>query len=799
MYECASDLVKEIQKKNGQPFHHDHLLSISQINNSLSLLFGRRLDMEKEKDKIEITHKMSDFMMEAFASTNITFNDPSFAPLLLLFNYKKITEGMNTLRKSEGIFEKEIEMRLHSKDDQRKEDFIGCFLQEIEKRNKTNQPHTFTLESLQGNMFLLYNAGLDSTLASVGWLLLLMAGHPDIQAKICKEIDRTIGRDGVVYYDDRVNLPYTLATVYEMMRYITINPIFPPRYTLEDLEYGGYTIPKGSHIICNSWALLHDPRYHEDPMEFKPERFLSENGTKLKRMDGYGPFSFGKRNCPGEGVAMMTTYLYFVSIMQKFNIKTPTGGPPDMTYNYSAGTRPVPQNLWIQSRNYPPGPFGLPLLGYWPFLGKYPNKTLCELSKKYGDIFSFYIGTQHMICVNDFRMSKEILNHPLTLARPPHSFDFITSKAGFGGLNGEEWQEQRGFILSTMRNLNVGKGLWETMIQDCASDLVKEIQKKKGQQFNLHPILLLSQINNSLSLLFGRRLDMEKERYILKIARYISDHVMEVFSSTNLTLNNPFLAHFRKFFHHNNFQEFIYILRRLEELLGKEVKKRVNSKEDPSKEDFIGCYLQEMEKRNKTDQPHTFTWQDSTLASVGWLLLLMSGHPDIQAKVCEEIDRTIGTDGVVYYDDRGNLPYTLATVYEMMRYIAINPVFPPRYVLDDFEFGGYTVPKGSHIICNSWAFLHDSRYYEDPMEFKPERFLIENETKLKRMDDYGPFSFGKRNCPGEGVAMMTIYLYFVSIMHKFHIKTPTGGQPDMTYKYSSGTKPCPQNLCFIER
>ncbi|KAG8182764.1 hypothetical protein JTE90_023400 [Oedothorax gibbosus] len=120
---------------------------------------------------------------------------------------------------------------------------------------------------------------------------------------------------------------------------------------------------------------------------------------------------------------------------------------------------------WIQSKNYPPGPIGLPFLGYWPFLGNFPPHTLLKLSKKYGDIFSFYIGSKRMICVTDYRMAKEILSHQLTLARPPKSFDFLTGKAGFGGLNGDEWQEQRRFALLTMRNLGMGKGLWETMIQ----------------------------------------------------------------------------------------------------------------------------------------------------------------------------------------------------------------------------------------------------------------------------------------------------------------------------------------------
>ncbi|GIY79115.1 cytochrome P450 2J6 [Caerostris extrusa] len=47
---------------------------------------------------------------------------------------------------------------------------------------------------------------------------------------------------------------------------------------------------------------------------------------------------------------------------------------------------------WVRSRGYPPGPLGLPLVGYVPFLGEKPNETLRDVAKKYGNIFSFYIG-----------------------------------------------------------------------------------------------------------------------------------------------------------------------------------------------------------------------------------------------------------------------------------------------------------------------------------------------------------------------------------------------------------------------
>lgn len=468
---------------------------------------------------------------------------------------------------------------------------------------------------------------------------------------------------------------------------------------------------------------------------------------------------------------------------------------------------------WIRSRNYPPGPHGLPVVGYIPFLGEKPNLTLEILSKKYGDILSFYMGPQLIICISDYELIKEIINHPMTLARPPQAFDFLVGKGGFAGQNGEAWQEQRRFVVQTMRNLGLGKGLWETMIQDDSAVLVKEIQKANGEPFEFNEPLALSQISNSLSLLFGRHLDPEAEKEDIEIMRVFSRKMMDHASSVDINIILPWLRKLMMLFNLFGFQDFIKLLQKMEDIFKKEVEKRINAKEELTRDDFIGCYLQEIEKRKNDSQSHNFNvinlrgnllmlflaGQDSNIASVGWLLLLMVKFPDVQKKVCDEIDQVFGRDATIYYNDKTKLPYTMATLFEMMRYISINPLFPPRYVIDTFTFGGYTIPQGAHVVCNSWAMLHDPRYFADPMAFKPERFLTEDGIKAEKLKGYGPFSFGKRNCPGEGIAMMTMYLYFVSIMQKFEIRAPYGNPPDMEYKFSAGILPKPQKLCFIER
>lgn len=83
--------------------------------------------------------------------------------------------------------------------------------------------------------------------------------------------------------------------------------------------------------------------------------------------------------------------------------------------------------LWCDKRphNFPPGPIGLPLVGYYPFLGKLPFKTLMELGKKYGGIYSIKIGNANILVVNKWKSVKEVLiNQSEVFAGRPVTYSF---------------------------------------------------------------------------------------------------------------------------------------------------------------------------------------------------------------------------------------------------------------------------------------------------------------------------------------------------------------------------------------
>ncbi|GFS55122.1 cytochrome P450 2F3, partial [Trichonephila inaurata madagascariensis] len=119
---------------------------------------------------------------------------------------------------------------------------------------------------------------------------------------------------------------------------------------------------------------------------------------------------------------------------------------------------------WFEVRKKgPPGPIGLPLVGYLPFLGKESHKTFWNLRKKYGNIVSVYLGQKYMVVLNDYNTAKEVLCHSAALDRSPDIFSHL-GDIGFIAENGESWVEQRRYCLSATRDLGLGRGHWEDLI-----------------------------------------------------------------------------------------------------------------------------------------------------------------------------------------------------------------------------------------------------------------------------------------------------------------------------------------------
>ncbi|KDR69728.1 hypothetical protein GALMADRAFT_145141 [Galerina marginata CBS 339.88] len=168
--------------------------------------------------------------------------------------------------------------------------------------------------------YTVYGAASDTTNTATATFFFLMAVNPEIQTKAHQELDNVIGSDRLPDFADRGSLPYIEAIYREVMRWRPPLAFGVPHRSTEDDYYKGYFIPKGTTIFGNIWAMTHDPEVYEAPLEFKPDRFLDQNG-KLNDDSRIAAFGFGRRVCPGRHLASSTVWLTIASILATFNIE----------------------------------------------------------------------------------------------------------------------------------------------------------------------------------------------------------------------------------------------------------------------------------------------------------------------------------------------------------------------------------------------------------------------------------------------------------------------------------------------
>ncbi len=177
-------------------------------------------------------------------------------------------------------------------------------------------------KQLRDEVMTILLAGHETTANALSWTWRLLARHPEIEDRLHEELEEVLaGRPPAI--GDLSRLRYTDAIVKESLR------LYPPawafgREAVGDCEIGGYYVPAGTQLIMSQWVMHRDPRYYEDPLEFRPERWLDSSTSMLPRYT-YFPFGGGPRLCIGQSFAKMEAVLLLATIARSFRLRTAPG------------------------------------------------------------------------------------------------------------------------------------------------------------------------------------------------------------------------------------------------------------------------------------------------------------------------------------------------------------------------------------------------------------------------------------------------------------------------------------------
>ncbi|XP_019397620.1 PREDICTED: cytochrome P450 2W1 [Crocodylus porosus] len=461
--------------------------------------------------------------------------------------------------------------------------------------------------------------------------------------------------------------------------------------------------------------------------------------------------------------------------------------------------------------NFPPGPSPLPIIGNLHLLDiRRQDLSLMKIAEKYGPVFTVHFGLQKAVVLTGYEVVKEaLLNTADVFADRPAIPIFYHIQNGNGVFfsSGELWKTTRRFTMATMRDLGMGKKLIEGRILEELHFLIEMIKSFNSEPFKLRSFNT-APTNITFAMLFGNRFDYKDPVFV---------HLLKLIDEVMILLGSPYLHLF-------NFYPFLgflfkphkMILRKVEEVcvvLRKYIKTSRKDVDENNLRSYIDALLfKQQEEKNKSNSLFhdanvlastldlVMAGTETTSTTLQWAILLMMKYPEIQGKVYAEIDRVLEPGCLPTFEARKNMPFTNAVIHEVQRFVTLLP-HVPRCTSVNTNFKGYFIPKGTTVIPLLTSVLLDKTQWETPYQFNPNHFL-DADGKFVKKDAFLPFSTGRRNCIGESLAKMELFLFFTGLLQKFTFLPPAGvTESDLDTVAEAGftMRPRPQSARAVQR
>ncbi|XP_046568799.1 cytochrome P450 2H2-like [Haliotis rubra] len=449
--------------------------------------------------------------------------------------------------------------------------------------------------------------------------------------------------------------------------------------------------------------------------------------------------------------------------------------------------------LWYSTRRpsgLPPGPRGVPVLGNLVSMKPDFREQFQEWRKQYGDLFTLYLGNRLTIVLNGYDTVKEALvkNSDVFAVRPyAVVFNDLFQNKGVISSNGEVWKEQRRLTLSTLRDFGMGKNILQEKINEEVQVCLEVIADQKGHKYDTDPIIQTSVSNIICSMVFGRRFQHDDPLFIEYLKK--TDENFKAAGKLGGLNFIPFAKHLPGdlFLYHRTVKNIAFYEDRL---IKPSIEEHLKAFDENNIDDFIAAYIREMKVKEKQGVETSIGFDnlvkvvgdlfiagtDTTSTTIQWILLYLTMHQDIQAKCFREIEDNIGTEKRPEMTDKLKLPFIEATITEVQRIANISPIAGFHGVTEDIVLKGYHLPAGCIIFPNLDSIMMDPEIWENPGQFRPERFLSA-EGKFVKPEEFIPFSLGKRACPGESLARMELFLFITGLVQRFHFLPPEDEPP----------------------
>ncbi|CAN1333235.1 Labd-13Z-ene-9,15,16-triol synthase, chloroplastic [Linum perenne] len=448
--------------------------------------------------------------------------------------------------------------------------------------------------------------------------------------------------------------------------------------------------------------------------------------------------------------------------------------------------------LWLLKRfnkaTLPPGPRGLPIVGYFPFLSTHLHKSFTELAEVYGPIYKLWLGYKMHVVISSPSLVKQIRDQDETFAARDPS---IAAKILTHGVNdvafksyGSDWKKWRKlrkvFVHELLSNARL-EGSYVLRKKE-VERAVKDVYRKRGKALDFGQLVFMTVSNTILSMLWGCTVYGEEGEMFFSKIRNLVDEFTVLQSTPNISDLIPPLARF-------DLQGIERKTRQaqqsFDQILSSVIDERRKLISDAV--DFLDLLRRKRDRKLMIGEEKlndiVVGGTDTTSTTIEWAMSELTLHPQSMQKAQLELAQVIKPNNLVEESDIPNLPFLHAIIKETLRLHPVAPLLLPRSPTESCHVGGYTIPQGAKVFLNVWAIHRNPEYWNNPTSFNPDRFLEEDLDYLGNNFHYLPFGSGRRICAGLPLGEKMVMYVLATFLHMFDWEVPEGVVADSKEKF----------------
>ncbi|KAA8521912.1 hypothetical protein F0562_012774 [Nyssa sinensis] len=334
----------------------------------------------------------------------------------------------------------------------------------------------------------------------------------------------------------------------------------------------------------------------------------------------------------------------------------------------------------------PPGPYGLPIVGYLPFLGTNLHQSFAQIAHQYGPIFKLRLGSKLCVVLSSPSLAKEIRDQDMNFANrdPPIAARAVT----YGGLDiawspyGSYWRTMRKiFVREMLSNSNLEASY--SFRRNEAQQTIRDVSAKIGKQVDIGEITFLTELNVIMSMLWGSNLEGEKSTAVGAEFREVVSKITELIGKPNISDFFPVLSRFDIQGVEKQMKRVLqWVEQILDPIIDERMKMDTNKEENrfqnDGKKDFLQILL-ELKVQEDNATPITSTQikallmdivvggTDTTATMVEWVMAEIMYNPEVMKKAQEELAEVVGMNNIVEESHLPKLQYLDAVVKETFR------------------------------------------------------------------------------------------------------------------------------------